>query len=255
MFKNIVAIVIAFIFTISPALTWADGYGSFNNGHVVNRHQDKFLVQNQFDFNDVIVQQKVVEFDSDYFLGVNGYYDVVNQLQYEDQYQDQQLLQQKEAQIDRLIRLVEELVRDRQGSGPITQPEPQPVPQPQPQPEPQPWPEPAPQPQPEPTVPSPAADTNLDKAVFEIFTANCRNCHGPDSAKAGLQLVGQDEDGTYWLNDLPLWDRVDVHDRVNGVNLRERGLKRMPIGEILPDDEVEIIRLWVVQKAKEQKGE
>lgn len=287
MLKYILALTVVALSIVTLAGNgYAQSYGNIGsayNGQNYNQqfhdhNKKQFLIKNEFDFNDVIVKQKQVEFDASYFLGLKGYYDVVNQLQYEDAYNDRQLLLQKDQQLEQvigaltelvkqrsdkdpevaeLIKLVNLLIQERQGSPPVVVPTP--TPQPQPQPEPTPTPEPTPQPQPQPIpepVPAPEptqppTESELDKAVFKIFIESCKNCHGPASAKAGLQLIGQDDDGTNWLNDLSLEDRVKTYDRVAGIKLKERGLKLMPLGgPALPDDQVETLRLWMVQKAE-----
>lgn len=222
-----------------------------NNRHIVNKfnnhHNNRFFVdQNVYDNRfrgkfvdryDVI--QKRVEFDSDYFLGLNGYYDVVNELQAREVTRDNDILLKQQEQTDKLINLLEEVLR-KQGtlqSKPIVEQEKE---------------------EPKPEKPmrevDPLEGVDLNQRVFQIFTDSCAGCHGQESPKAGLQLVGEDPDGTKWLNGLSLSERILVYDSVAGIGLKERGKKLMPLGgQPLSDEDVEVLRLWMIKKAEDSR--
>ncbi len=196
------------------------------------------FIQQQFveQFNvveRVDILQKSVEFDAEYFLGLDGYYDVVNELQEQEYVKDKDIILKQSEQIDKLINLLEQTLRQQQlnnGIKPVT-----PV-------------------QPESVEPKPEIPTDLNGKVFTIFSANCASCHGSDTPKAGLRLLGTDTDGTKRLNNLSLSDRVRVYDHTAGINLKERGKKLMPLGKApLSDAEVNILRLWMIAKAEETK--
>jgi len=193
---------------------------------------------------NVDVIQKQVQFDADYFLGMNGYYDVVNQLQAQEINADKDIILKQSEQVDRLIRLLEESLLKNSTSNASNDSQPtqeEPVEEPQDD---------------TTTVESTETDgiVQLNQKVFTIFSENCSSCHGQSSQKAGLQLVGEEENGEKWLADLPLSDRVSTYDHVAGINLQARGKKLMPLGgPALADEDVEAIRLWMVAKTEENK--
>jgi hypothetical protein len=186
---------------------------------------------------DVIIKR--VEFDNRYYLGLDGYYSVGQELV---DGANAEKLSRLETQLERLSAQNEILLKLLAGekipevptSPQPTQPT-QPVEPPVVQPE-------------QPSTPNiPANPTseasNLDKKVYDIFSRRCANCHGDLKQDGGLVLIKKGI-----LQGLPLADRVEVHHRVNGVNLGHKA--RMPKGSTpLSDIEVEDIRLWVVEEA------
>ena len=149
--------------------------------------------------------------------------------------------------MDRLIRLLEESLKQNI-SPPPTDSNPEPTQE-----------EPKEEPQDVGSTDQPTATdelAQLNQKVFTIFSENCSSCHGQSSQKAGLQLVGEEDSGEKWLADLPLGDRVSTYDHVAGINLQERGKKLMPLGgPALSDEDVEAIRLWMVAKSEEKNEE
>lgn len=211
----------------------------------------------------VVVEQHKVEFDANYFLGINGYYDVVNNLRQNEQLADRNIIERQQDQQDKLIGVLESISRNQEtalkqqelilqtisavangkqlpkfATPPIEQPG---IPQDQ-------KPEQKPKPQPEqPSTPN----NGLDQKVFSIFKKNCSDCHGYNKADAGLQLVGKEENGEEWLADLTLPERTLVHYRTAGIGLKAHGDKLMPLnGTPLQDSDIETLRQWVVAKAK-----
>lgn len=203
--------------------------------NVVNNHQRQRLQV----VDQVRVNQKVVEFDRDYFLGQEGYFDVADQLRFENQrvqqVQQNKTIEKQQEQIDKLLKIVNELVKKKsEEPKPVAPPNDTPVINP----------------------PSPVVGSNaLDLKVFRIFKTNCASCHTGDSARKGFKLIGKAGSNEYLFN-LSLQDRVIVHDVVSGKNLRERGKKLMPLGgPKLSDSDIEILRLWMVKEAENVKSQ
>ena len=241
MIKNIFCIFLA-AWTASSSPVFAGGFRGRKIvcQPIVKQQIIQDHVVQQFNVvENVDVIQKQVQFDADYFLGMNVYYDVVNQLQAQEINSDKDIILKQSEQVDRLIKLLEESLK--QNTLPATNSNPQPAEE-QPQPE--------AQPQDDTTTVEPTATdgiVQLNQRVFTIFSENCSSCHGQSSQKAGLQLVGEEENGEKWLADLPLGDRVSTYDHVAGINLQERGKKLMPLGgPAVSDEDVEAIRLWMV---------
>lgn len=182
----------------------------------------------------VVVKQRVVEFDARTFLGVDGYYSTINQIRaekfQEQQAQYERILIEQKAQ----IQLLKELLGQGIIPNPVT---PEPV-------EPEPGPVP---PKPiQPVDPGDYVPTQLDGAVFELFNNNCKKCHGKDDGAGGIKLIDAETDSLVLL---PLEWRAHVHDLVNGVNLKERDLRAMPPGNPLNNEDVETLRLWMLEEA------
>lgn len=95
----------------------------------------------------------------------------------------------------------------------------------------------------------PKEKPSLDEKVLALFKSNkCDTCHG-EKATAGIQLV---KDGQ--LTDVMLAERVLIHNVTYGVGLEEQGKKLMPLnGEPLSDDDVETLRLWMLEKAEGER--
>ena len=102
---------------------------------------------------------------------------------------------------------------------------------------------PAPQPEPEP-VAGEYKVTETDKKVYAIFSASCAKCHGDAKQDGGLALI---KNGALQLVDLP--DRAEIYDRVLGVSLEARGKSKMPKGGNLSDNDVETLRLWMMEES------
>lgn len=244
MIRTSLCIFLAFVMAAWTPAIYA--IGPCFNGVCEQQFVQQQFVQPQFveEFNvveRVDILQKRVEFDAEYFLGLDGYYDVVNNLQEQEYVKDKDIILKQAEQIDRLINLLEQALRLQQlnnGVKPVTPVEPEPE-----------------EPKTEiPSNPDSGALLELDSRVFVIFSAKCASCHGTETPKAGLRLVGTDTDGTKWLNNLSLDDRVLVYDHTAGIKLKERGKKLMPLGkEPLPDSEVDTLRLWMIAKAEEIK--
>lgn len=175
------------------------------------------------------VVQKTVQFDPRQFTEISGFYQVGEKLQAEKQQNLQDEVNLLRAQLDILIKILQA----KNGGTEI------PV-------------EPTPE---KPAVPEPPkpAENTLDAEVLKILS-NCANCHGDTKKEGGLQLVTGDKNAGFKLVDISLADSVLIHHRTNAVNLD--GDARMPKGSpALSDDKVEILRQWLVSKAKKTKGE
>lgn len=240
MFRKSISILLILLMVAWSPAAYAGGLGIIcRDGSC---QQSISIVQRQIidEFNvveRVDILQKTVEFDAEYFLGLNGYYDVVNELQAQEYTKDKDIILKQTEQIDKLINLLEQTLKQQQrlqngGNSASIEPEIE-----------------------TPSNPDPDVEaSDLNSKVFFIFSESCASCHGDKSPKKGLQLVGKDSDGTKWLNNLSLDDRVLVYDHTAGVKLKERGKKLMPLGEEpLSDSDVDIIRLWMIAKAEETK--
>lgn len=189
-----------------------------NNHHVANQQ--------------VVVRQKIVEFDSDYFLGLNGYYSVQNQLlqQYLVQLQAQNLNKIEKVENSKVEEKLDEIIRLLKGGTKL-----------------EPVPTPTAEPAPKPEVPVNSEVSELDKQVFAILVESCKRCHNSTNKSGGLTLVGQDSKGDY-LPTLSLGQRLNVHYRTRGVGLAEHGLKTMPLGGVpLSDEKVETFYQWALE--------
>lgn len=179
----------------------------------------------------VVVPQRVVTFDDNYYQGLNGYFSVGEKLRAEKQEEKNTELEYYKGQIDMLLKVLA-----NKGINTEAVPTPNnPIPQP-------------------PTVPTPPDNgeykvTEVDKKVYNIFKAKCARCHGDTQQDGGLALI---KDGALQLVDI--YDRVEIHDRVSGISLEQRGKARMPKGgNVLADDEVETMRLWMVQESDQNR--
>jgi hypothetical protein len=193
--------------------------------------------QNLQSYQNLVANQKVVQYDPNYFARLQGYYSV-SEPQSNAQLQStiSSLQQQDEnlaAEIKRIADLLKELIDLVKSGQPY-------IPNPNDEPDPD-----------EPPV--------LDQQVFAIFEDKCSSCHSEqsyDSSGGGFQLVDLSDENAPILFDQSLEDRLEIHDRVLGVGLKERGKSIMPKGgSPLSDKEVELLRLWMIQKSDENKSE
>jgi mono/diheme cytochrome c family protein len=173
--------------------------------------------------NDVlIIKEKRVQFDARYFLGLDGYYSVGNNLKQEYDTSVEDELKATKAKLELALELLKdckELPKDD-------------VPQ---------------DPKPD-KEENPNGYTELDKKVYTIFRESCVNCHGNTPQNNSLSLLNSNG-----LADLSLSQKVNIHDRTNAVGLEERGLDKMPKGnKTLSNDEVEILRLWYLEHAAKE---
>src|SRR5437879_2922881 len=88
------------------------------------------------------------------------------------------------------------------------------------------------------------------KDIQPIFQANCYKCHGPNAQLSGLRLDLKQSaiaGGSLGKDILPgKAYESPLYGRVAGLG----GVSRMPMGaKPLPDDQVELIRLWIDQGA------
>lgn len=169
----------------------------------------------------VIVQQKVVQFNPDYYLGVQGYFAHGENLKQKNQAniaaENDALLAELQAQ-NKLLKDILAGLTGKKIETPATPPIPEPVD----------------------TTP------DADKKVLSIFSANCAKCHGDTKSDGGLTLVKGGK-----LVDVSLAQAVLVHHRTNAVSL-DTDEAAMPKGTpALSDDDVDTIRLWMVKKAKD----
>lgn len=183
-----------------------------------------------YQYQQVVVPQKVVQFDQAYFQGINGYYSVADKIKAEKQEEKNVEIEFYKGQIDMLLKI---LANKNSGDKPIVVTPEQPE-----------TPPPAPQPQPN----TPTSDykvTEVDKQVYNIIKAKCAKCHGDTKQDGELALIKNDT-----LQLVDIYDRVDIFDRVSGIGLQARNKTRMPKGSpALSDVEVESFRLWMIQES------
>ena len=176
--------------------------------------------------NPVIVKRHITEFDANSYLGLQGYYSVMDRAKIE-------LAQNHE--LDRkalsdLTTIVKTLL-ERQNCQPMSQPT---IPQP---------------PVEQPPAPQPAQNqgltgSDLDKKVYAIFTKNCASCHSDTKTSGGLKLVTAN--GLY---DLSAKQRFNIHFRTFGVNLKTFNKALMPLnGNSLSDADVSTLYDWACAK-------
>lgn len=181
--------------------------------------------------SDYVVKQKIVEFDNDYFQGVNGYYYTANSLRKRHEQEQQLENDEKLEEIAELLRGISEKLGNKVPTEPESEEE---VPV-------------------EPETPDTEEISDLNKKVFNIFSKNCGNCHNDAKPTKDLSLVGE-ENGQKFLYDLPLSDRVLVHHVTKGVNLDKTGHKLMPVGgPPLNQEDVTTLELWMIEKAVVEK--
>jgi mono/diheme cytochrome c family protein len=200
------------------------GGGGYYYGHGVKVQQ-------------VVIPQRVVQFDARYFEGVDNYFSLGEKLKTEKQAEKADEAEFYKGQIKMLL----EIMAAQQAGG---KPLPAPV-------NPNPGVDPPPAPQPVPPAPVPEDNnsgdykvTEIDKKVFGIFSASCAKCHGDSKQDGGLTLI---KGGALQLVDLA--DRAEIYDRVLGVGLEARGKAKMPKGGVLSDNDVESLRLWMMEES------
>ena len=208
-------------------------YNDYKDAQVNVRHNQKYNSQFNKDYN---VIQKVVEFDPEYFLGTDGYFDVVDEIQQQRGYydRDNEIVLKQVEQVDKLILLLEKVINRLDGEKPKEYPELEPV-------EPQ-----------EPDYPvledKQVNNDDLNLKVFNIFKKSCMDCHAAPNGEAGLSLV-EIEEGNEYLLDLDLKSRLLVYDSVSG---KTGKLKQMPLGgPKLPQEDIDILGKWALSKLEE----
>jgi len=198
------------------------------------------------DFNrgNYDVRLKRVEFDSRYYLGLDGYYSVGQKLIDDKCKEENEALKLRTVKLEAQIELLIQLVK----GGTVAKPENPKVPNPKPEPTDPTTPVTPTTPPPEPENPPDELEgTVLDGIVYEIFSTKCAKCHDESKKSGGLQLINT-ANKTLVLHDLP--DRVEIWDRVFGVDLAKRNKSSMPKGGPQMDDKsVESIRLWMIEES------
>jgi mono/diheme cytochrome c family protein len=165
-----------------------------------------------------IIQRHSVQFDADTFLGLPGYYGVMDK---------QKIELGKQSQIDKEnLNLALKIILQNGGGNPVQSP----IVAPQKE--------------------IAAEVDSLDKQVYNIFKKNCASCHNETTASGGLKLITKDG-GLYNLSGS---DRSMVYFRTNNA-IRELSLALMPQnGTALQDNEVNTLKVWAVKKLREEKG-
>lgn len=169
-----------------------------------------------------VIREKVVEFNSDYALGYDGYMDQAEKL-----VADREEL--NASTIKDLIDIVKTLIELKKEIGPIL-------------------------PRNNPTTPTPPADpvpeaprtSSLEDKVVSIFNKyKCVTCHNYSKPSGKLNL----ED----ITKLDVFSALAVYDRTEGRALRERGLTLMPLsGDQVAEEDVTTLKLWLMDLAEKR---
>lgn len=181
----------------------------------------------------VIIPQRVVQFDARYFEGVENYFSLGEKLKTEKQDEKADEAEFYKGQIKMLL----EIMAAQQAGKQL--PAPAPV-----NPNPNTEVVPPPEPQPVPGDDGEYKVTETDRKVYAIFAASCAKCHGDSKQDGGMTLI---KGGALQLVDLA--DRAEIYDRVLGVSLEARGKAKMPKGGVLSDNDVETLRLWMMEES------
>lgn len=183
-----------------------------------------FLMSTNLYATDVVVKQRVVQFDPNTFLGIQGYYSHGQNLRVQKSQEEDEKLKLLKEQNEILKQMVNALLKGKVegGAGGALPVNPE-----------------------EPAVPE------LETKVLEIYSTKCAKCHGDTKADGGLALVKDGKLVKDQNDGIELAIRNVVHHRVNGVSLSE-GEVRMPKGApALSNEEVEVLRLWTIDKSIE----
>lgn len=162
-----------------------------------------------------IVKQRVVQFDPNTYLGVQGYYTHGENLRVQKSTEESETLKELREQNKILRDLVNAVLAGRKlPESPVE----------------------------EPVQPS---GNPLEQAVLKIFVEKCAKCHGDTKQDGGLTLVKEGK-----LFDITSEEAFSVFDRSNGVDL-EADEARMPKGApALSDEEVKVLYKWAKSKTK-----
>jgi len=175
---------------------------------------------------DVIVRQRVVQFDPNTYLGIQGYYTHGQQLIQRNEVEKAEEIRILKEQLDELKKqtvALQQIVLGNGGTGS------NPV-----------------QPLPIPDVPQVSP---LEAKVLKIYTEKCAKCHADENDDGGLTLL---KDGKLVIHEdskEELAIRTNVFLRTDAGLLQE-GETRMPKGSPpLPDEDVNTLKLWMREKA------
>lgn len=175
---------------------------------------------------DVIVRQRVVQFDPNTYLGIQGYYTHGQQLIQRNEVEKAEEIRILKEQLDELKKQTVALQQIVLGNGSTGN---NPV-----------------QPPPIPDVPQVSP---LEAKVLKIYTEKCAKCHADENDDGGLTLL---KDGKLVIHEdskEELAIRTNVFLRTDAGLLQE-GETRMPKGSPpLPDEDVNTLKLWMREKA------
>src|SRR3990167_493950 len=174
------------------------------------------------DFNrqNVIVRQKIVEYDPRYYLGLDGYYSVGQKIQADEQ---SATLNDISSKLDVLIQL---LSRGQNLPTPVEPLKPKEPRQPE-----------------NPTTPENPdglEPTALDINAYNIFSTNCASCHNENKKGGRLQLVNAANKSLIYQD---LVTRVLIEKAVFS--------GKMPLsGKKLSDKDVDALKKWIQEEAE-----
>lgn len=197
---------------IYSAMAFAIMCSSVFGGHRVVK------VRNNNAINQVIIKDKIVEFDT--FYPQQIIHTPVSNFNLDYYYSLRQ-----ELQVDEIAeKVVEKLKREgycvKQGEGGDDGYEPKP--------------------EPKPDNPPGEEPTALDNKVFDIFERRCAQCHEGENSPNGLQLVSGNN--LIWQS---LENRVEIHRRTFGQHLNDGEQRMPPNGPALTQVEIDTLLEWV----------
>lgn len=174
---------------------------------------------------DVIVRQRVVQFDPNTYLGIQGYYTHGQQLIQRNEVEKAEEIRLLKEQLDELKKQTIALQQIVLGSG--SNPG-------------------QPLPKPEDNTPPKSV---LEEKVLKIYTEKCAKCHADENDDGGLTLL---KGGKLVINEN---DKEELAIRTNvflrtDAGLLQEGETRMPKGSPpLSDEDVNTLKLWMREKA------
>jgi hypothetical protein len=201
-----------------------------------------YYVNNYQANNKVNVTLKRVEFDSRYFLGLDGYYSVGQTIHDKLQQDKYEQLRKEHEELKSLLQQIQNSL-DNGNTGPVSPPnEPSPTPE-----------QPTPDPVEPPVDDEPYIATELDKVVYGVFKTHCAQCHNESNKKGGVQLVNK---GNGSLLYQPLETRVLIDWVTRGIELNKHDKKLMPLnGKPLSEPDSNAIYLWMQEEAARYRAE
>lgn len=174
---------------------------------------------------DVIVRQRVVQFDPNTYLGIQGYYTHGQQLIQRNEVEKAEEIRLLKEQLDELKKQTAALQQIVLGNGGNPG---------------------QPLPKPEDNTPPKSV---LEEKVLKIYTEKCAKCHADENDDGGLTLLKGGKLVIHENDKEELAIRTNVFLRTDAGLLQE-GETRMPKGSPpLSDEDVNTLKLWMREKA------
>ncbi len=171
-----------------------------------------YVVQQQ-----VVVPQRIIQYDNTYFSGVQGLYKVGEQIAQERQASTSSASDDK---LDRLANDLEALINVLKSGK--TGPAPSEV---------------------VPPAPEKPKESTLDDKITNLFRSKCLGCHANQSN--GLQIFNKDG-----KVDVTALQAINIHYRVEGLGLDKSESIMPKNGKPLTNDEMILVKIWLSKFAK-----